>query len=330
MTRRNATGDGGGVTTAMMFGDVLRHFRERAGLKQVELARQIPCDRSHVARVETGRSVPPDVLVTKCDEILDTGDLLIALWGKVDWYPDVGHPNWFEHRAQMEAECAVLKEYQRQVIPGLLQTEEYARALFATLVDKGEEIDELVRARLSRQQRFFSQDDPPLYIVLLEEGCLRTMIGNPGTMRRQYAHLLDAGTRTNIRIQVVPVDRPGMRRPVTSMSMITLPDGETAVYSESLDRGHLNSEPALCVRHSRTYDVLKADSLSSSESAALIGEFMKGYRQHGHHLAQEQLQRSQRRQLHRSGRGMAHEQLQRSQRRRLRRGKDNPDGDPGA
>jgi transcriptional regulator with XRE-family HTH domain len=328
MTRRNATGDGA-VTTAVMFGNVLRHFRERAGLKQAELARQIPCDRSQVAKVETGLGVPSDVFVSKCDEVLDTGGLLLELWGKVDWYPDVGHPDWFEHRAQMDAECVALMQYQDRVIPGLLQTEDYARALFATEPEK-DEIEDRVRARLSRQQRFFSPGNPPLYVALLEESCLRTVIGGADVMHDQLAQVLAAGKRDNIRIQVVPADKPGILRPITPMSLITLPEGHRWIYSESLERGHLTDEPARYARHAQTYDVLRADALSADESAALIGEFMKGYRHHGHRVAQEQLQRVQRRQLHRSGRGMAQEQLQRIQRRRLRRGEDNPDDGPGA
>ncbi|MFF0723424.1 DUF5753 domain-containing protein [Streptomyces sp. NPDC004134] len=265
----------------------------------------------------------------KCDEILDTGGLLIALWGRVDWYPDVGHPNWFERRAQMDAECVTMREYQRHVVPGLLQTESYARALFTTEPNKAE-VEDRVRARLSRQQRFYSPKEPPHYVGLLEESCLRTVIGGAEVMREQYAHLLAAGERDNIRIQIVPADRAGIFRPTTPMSLITMPEGDDWIYWESLDRGHVTDAPAVYTRHAQTYDVLRADALSAHESAALIGEFMKGYRQHGHHLAQEQLQRVERRQLHRSGRGMAQEQLQRIQRRRLRRGEENPDGDPGA
>ncbi|WP_442802373.1 Scr1 family TA system antitoxin-like transcriptional regulator [Streptomyces sp. CMB-StM0423] len=136
------------------------------------------------------------------------------------------------------------------------------------------------------------------------------MIGGPEIMQGQCAHLPDAGQRTNIRIQIVPSCSPGMRRPATSMSLINLPEGQDWVYSESLEHGHLTDDPKVYARHSQTCDVLRADSLSAPESAALIGEFMEGYRHHGHRVAQEQLQRGQRRRLH--------------------RGQDNPDGDPGA
>lgn len=275
MTPRNATHRATG-TTAEMFGDVLKHLREAAGMTQAELARQIPCDRSYVARVETGTSVPPDTFGEKCDEVLGGNGLLARLWLKVDWYPDVAHPDWFERRAQMDAECAALREYQERVMPGLLQSEPYARTLFARHIDDEEKVEERVRARLSRQQRFLSSEGP-LYIVVLDESCLRNVVGGPEVMHEQCGHLLAAGRRKNIHIQVAPADRPELDRPPGSVSLITLPDDEKWAYAEALDRGHFSANPAVYGHQLRTYDVLRADVLSARESAALIGEFMEGY-----------------------------------------------------
>lgn len=245
-------------------------------MTQAELARQIPCDRSYVARVETGTSVPPDTFAEKCDEVLGGNGLLARLWLKVDWYPDVAHPDWFERRAQMDAECVALREYQERVMPGLLQSEPYARTLFARHIDDEEKVEERVRARLSRQQRFLSSEGP-LYIVVLDESCLRNVVGGPEVMREQCQHLLAAGQRKNIHIQVAPADRPELDRPPGSVSLITLPDDEKWAYAEALDRGHFNANPAVYEHQLRTYDVLRADVLSARESAALIGEFMEGY-----------------------------------------------------
>ncbi|MGW6641245.1 helix-turn-helix domain-containing protein [Streptomyces iakyrus] len=296
MSRRN-----GGASTAAVFGEVLRHFREAALLTQEGLARQIPCDRSHVARVEGGTRVPQDTFAKTCDELLGTGGVLARLWARIDWYPQVEHPDWFRRRAEMDEVAVSLREYQERVMPGLLQTADYAQSLFSLLVS-GEELEERVRARLSRQQRFLAEGGP-LYIVVLDESCLRNMIGSPAVMRDQCAHLLDVGRRPNIRIQVAPASRLGLFRPSGSMSLIKLPDGHEWVYSESLDRGHFNDDPALFARHSHTYDVLRADALSAPQSAALIHETMERYAHHGRELAdldQEQLQRRQRRQLHRN------------------------------
>ncbi|MFE9443335.1 Scr1 family TA system antitoxin-like transcriptional regulator [Streptomyces sp. NPDC006602] len=303
MTRRNAEG-ASGVTSADLFGEVLRHFRELALLTQDGLAREIPCDRSHVARVEAGTRVPQDTFAKKCDEVLGTGGMLARLWGKVDWYPQVEHPDWFRRRAEMDEVAVALREYQERVVPGLLQTEDYARALFSRLVS-GDELEERVRARLSRQRRFLV-DGGPFYAVVLDESCLRNVVGGPAIMRDQCAHLLSLGRRPNIHIQVASADRIGLVRPSGSMSLIKMPDGHEWVYSESLDRGHFNGDPAVYARHSQTYDVLRADSPSAPESAVLIGDAMERYEHHEQprsqrgDLDQEQPQRRQRRQLHRS------------------------------
>ncbi|MFI5680663.1 helix-turn-helix domain-containing protein [Streptomyces cellulosae] len=304
MTRRNAEG-ASGVTSADLFGEVLRHFRETALLTQDGLAKEIPCDRSHVARVEAGTRVPQDTFAKKCDEVLGTGGVLARLWGKVDWYPQVEHPDWFERRARMDAEAVAVRAYQTQVIPGLLQTPDYARALFSRRLEKADEAEDRVRARLSRQQRFYAVDGP-FYLVVLDESCLRNVVGGADVMRDQCAHLLNVGRLPNIRIQVAPADCPDVDRPDTSLSLIDMPDGRKWVYSESLDRGHFNDDPAIFTQHSRTYDVFRADVLSAPQSAALISDVMEGYEHHEQprsergDLDQEQPQWRQRRRLHRS------------------------------
>ncbi|MFF5183006.1 Scr1 family TA system antitoxin-like transcriptional regulator [Streptomyces sp. NPDC000345] len=293
------------TTNAVLFGELLRHFREGALLTQEALAQAIPCDRSLVARVEMGTRVPQEPFAKKCDEVLRTGGALGRLWGRVDWYGQVEHPDWFKQRAEMDAEAVSLREYQERVMPGMLQTPEYAHALFSR-VTSGNEVDERVRARLSRQQRFLA-DDGPLYVVVLDESCLRHVVGGPEVMRDQCAYLLSVARRPNIRIQVAPAHFPELLRPNVSMSLIELPDGRRWVYSESVDRGHFNDDPAAFAGHSRAYDVLRADALSARESAVLIGDAMEGYGRHGQartrrgDLDQEQLQRRERRQLPRSG-----------------------------
>ncbi|WP_390898420.1 helix-turn-helix domain-containing protein [Streptomyces angustmyceticus] len=306
-----------------MFGEVLRHFREAAGYTQEELSNKIPCDRSQVARVEGGTRVPQESFARQCDELLLTGGVLLRLWGRIDWYPEVQHPDWFERRAEMDAEAVALREYQERVFPGLLQTPDYAHALFSRRSTNVDEIESRVRARLSRQQRFLV-DGGPLYLAVLDESCLRNAVGSREVMRDQCAHLLSVGERANIRIHVAPAGLFGIIRPSGSMSLIELAD-DRWVYSESLDQGHFNNDPAVFARHTQTYDVLRADALSAPESAALIGDFMEGYGDHGQAPAehsdmdQEQLQRPRRRQLHRGGAHLDEEQLQRRQRRQLHR-----------
>ncbi|MFI6371538.1 Scr1 family TA system antitoxin-like transcriptional regulator [Streptomyces sp. NPDC050546] len=301
MSRRNG-GVGSGVSTAAVFGEVLKHFREAALLTQEGLAGRIPCDRSHVARVEAGTRVPTDGFSKTCDELLGTGGVLQRLWGRIDWYPQVEHPDWFQRRAEMDANAVKLYEYQDMVVPGLLQTADYARALLSQKA-RGELLEDRVRARLSRQQRFLAADGP-LYIAVLDESCLRP-VGPSSVMRDQCAHLLSLGQRPNIRIQVAPAGRYDLVRPNSSMSLITLPHSEQWIYSESLSRGYFNNDPNAYDKQCQAYDVLRADAPSALESAALIREAMEGYERNDEKprrsdLDQEQLQRKRRRQLHRN------------------------------
>ncbi|MFC8450833.1 Scr1 family TA system antitoxin-like transcriptional regulator [Kitasatospora sp. NPDC057223] len=299
---------GSTVSSAVLFGGEFRDARETAGYSQAELAKLLHCDRTLVTRIENGGRVPQEDFVASCDEVLGTGGVLTRIWRKVDWYAEVEHPDWFQRFADMEAEAVAIRAYQVSRIYGLLQTEDYARALFARGAAAGnpELIEERVAARMSRQHRFLAVDGP-LLVVVLDESAIRWTVGGPEVMRRQLQHLLEVGRRPNTVIQVAPFGLGDLlRRPVTSMSLVRLPDGAEWVYSESLDRGHFSEDPAVLARHSRTYDVLRADVLSARESAALITGAMEGYdhddsRSRRGSLAQEQLQRGQRRRVHRGG-----------------------------
>ncbi|MBH1936481.1 XRE family transcriptional regulator [Streptomyces sp. AV19] len=305
MARRNA-GSGSVATAPETFGELLKHYREAAGLTQARLAKRLLCERSVLARIEAGKRPPSEDVVRACDRELGTGGALLKLWRRIDWYPDVEHPDWFNRRAEMDAEAESLHEYQNQVMPGLLQTEDYARALFS---HRGAETDldvveRLVRARLSRQQRFL-RSGGPLLVVVLDESTIRNVVESHRVMHGQCSHLLTVGKRPNVRIQVAPSWDGSLIRPKASMSIIKLPDGHEWVYTESLDRGHFSDDPAVVARHVRTYDVLRADCLSATESAAFISEAMERYgrdedRSGRGSLDQEQLQRPRRRQLYRS------------------------------
>ncbi|NJA55037.1 helix-turn-helix domain-containing protein [Streptomyces sp. NEAU-H3] len=281
------------------------HFRTQAGVTQAELARALNVERSLVSKFESGDRVPDLKHAEDADAFLDAGGALVELWKETDWYPDVQHPDWFERRAEMDAEAMTIMEYSADSIPGLLQVSDYAQALFARAGLNDEEQDERVRARLSRQMSFLESEGPVL-IVVIAESCLRTVVGSYEVMASQCGHLLEVGGRPNVWIQVIPEDSPATVRPKMSMSIISLPDGKTWVYSESLDMGHFSEDPKSIARHSRRYHAARAGALSASDSATLIREMMERYggndsprRQPGA-VVQEQLQRGRRRQLHRN------------------------------
>jgi transcriptional regulator with XRE-family HTH domain len=307
MSRRNGS-SGEADTPAVVFGKLLMHTREAMGMSQSQLARLVFTDRTLIGKYEKGVNVPSREFVRKCDEVLQTDGLLLWMWGEINWYPaTVLHPDWFERRADMDAELTHLYEYETHLIPGLLQTGAYARALFLHVESDSEtRVAGRVQARLSRQDRFHSPDGP-LYVVLLKEGCIRQVVGGADVMREQLDRLLKLSELPNIHIQVIPYTFHHVVSPTQPMSLITLPEGERWVYSEYLDGGHFSADPSVLSRHQRRYDRVRADALSPRESAALIAEAREGYdhdeyaRPERGPLAQEQLQRRQRRQLHRNG-----------------------------
>ena len=282
MARRNSRyGGEGAETPGGVFGVLLRIKREDAGLTQEQLAELVHVERSLITKFENGERVPRRELVEQFDAILGGRGELIRLHRRINWTIRLSFfPDWFRRRAVMDAELVELHEYQSQLIPGLLQTDAYARALFARVAGAdGDTAEDNVEARLSRQARFL-EPDGPLYVALLDEGCLMHELGNAETMREQMDHLLTVGALPNVCIQVVPYSLRHVPAPKTPMSLIVLPDGHRWIYSESLDMGHFSDNPKVLTKHQRTYDLLRADALSARESAVLISEVRERHRTH--------------------------------------------------
>jgi transcriptional regulator with XRE-family HTH domain len=289
-----------------MFGEELKYAREAAGYTQEELGKLRHCDRTVISRTESGKRKPSIEEVEDLSRLLNTGDLLMRLYGRVDWEASIEHPDWFQEYVDVEAISIGLRAYQDGTMYGLLQCQQYARALFATgdAASNSEEIEELTRARLSRQSRFLVPDGP-LLLVILDESAIRRVVGGPVVMRCQMEHLLRVAQLRNVVIHVAPFSNQ-QTLINTAMVLLELPDGQRMVYSESLDRGHLNGDSATVARHHRRYDQFRGECLSESDSLRLIAEALEGFRDEEQRLrrsrlAEEQLQRQQRRQLHRGG-----------------------------
>ncbi|MFJ8477395.1 helix-turn-helix domain-containing protein [Kitasatospora sp. NPDC094011] len=294
------------ASSARMFGEELRFYRELAGYTQEQMAKLLHCTRPNITRYESGQRRMPPELLELAETVLGTGGTLKRLWERVDWNAQIEHPDWFQAHADTEAEAVGLQAFQANYIHGLLQCRDYARAMFEAggTDDCPEVIEERVVARLARQERFLAEGGPQL-VVLLDESAIRSVVGGPKVMVRQMQHLLRVAQRGNIVVQVVPFTA---RATIINLSMVLLemPDGRHTVYSESLDMGNPSDDPAVVSGHRRRYDRLRADALTAAESLALIAEALEGFRDDAERaqrdqLAQEQLQRHQRRRLHRGG-----------------------------
>ncbi|MFF1788700.1 Scr1 family TA system antitoxin-like transcriptional regulator [Kitasatospora sp. NPDC058243] len=294
------------ASSAILFGEEIRYARELAGYTQEELGKLLHLDRTVISRMESGQRKPSIDEVEELDQLLDTGGLLRRLYDRVDWTAQIEHPDWFQSHADLEAEAVGLHAFQTDYMHGLLQCRDYARAMFEAggTDERPEVIEERVTARLARQERFLTEGGPQL-VVLLDESAIRSVVGGAKVMVRQLEHLLRVARRENIVIQIVPFTaRVTIIK--TSMVLLEMPDGQHLAYSESLDRGNPSDDTAIVSGHRRRYDRLRGDALTVGDSLTLIAEALEGFRDDAERarrgqLAQEQLQRSGRRRLHRGG-----------------------------
>lgn len=271
----------GAETPAAVFGELLKIKRMDAGLTQDELAALVHAERSLITKFEAGQRVPSKEMVELFDAHLAGRGELIRLYRKINWTTRLSFfPDWFRRRATMDAQLIELHQYQTQLIPGLLQTEAYARALFERFADGDDQAaEDNLEGRMGRQGRFL-EPDGPLYGVLLDESCLVNVIGSTEVMREAMDHLLTVGELPNIYIQIVPFALHHVHVPKTPVSLIVMPNGRRWVYSESLDMGHFSNAPRTLAKHQRDYDRLRADALSARDSAALIREARERYSTH--------------------------------------------------
>jgi transcriptional regulator with XRE-family HTH domain len=308
MSQRNGT-SGEADTPGALWGRQLKRARQALGITQETLAKDLGFSRSTLAGYEAGKDVPSRTVAAQCDKLLQTSSTLADMWDDTNWYPAVAiHPGWFQRRADMDAKAVEIREYQLDIVPGLLQTADYARAVFELTNPQAtpQEIDVMVAARISRQERFLKLGGPQL-IVVMDESCLARMVGTRATMVGQLDQLLTVGELPNVRLQVLLLTTPNVAPPTSSMSFITLPDGRRWLYAEALDQGLFHDSPVTVAQHDRHYAVLQADALSAVDTAAWIRSVRKGLNENDDAseserspLAQVQLQRRQRRQLHRS------------------------------
>ncbi|MFD8149418.1 Scr1 family TA system antitoxin-like transcriptional regulator [Streptomyces sp. NPDC001046] len=251
------------------FGSELRRCREAAGLSQKELGDCIYCTGSLVGQIETAHKVPTREFAERADAALMTDGCFSRLVGLV---LRSQLPTWFQQFAELEGRAGFISTYQAQMIYGLLQTEEYARAVLATgLPDR---LDELVAARLERQ-RILLRDKPPVAWVVLDEAALHRPIGGREVMRKQLAHLLSFADRRWVRIQVLPFDAGEHASLIGSFTSLRFGDDPEIVYTEDLISGHMTANPDTVREAAFRYAHLQAAALSVKDSVDLISRVME-------------------------------------------------------
>ncbi|WP_327336321.1 helix-turn-helix transcriptional regulator [Streptomyces sp. NBC_01324] len=258
------------------FGQLLRRLRDERGWTQDELAERMGCSGTHISAVETGRRPPTLQFARNADRVFGAGERFERL-SRAARYTALleGFPDYVAH----EARAAEIRLYEVGVVPGLLQTREYAAALEADAVRREaitpEQADERVELVL-RRQAALARIPSPLIFVVLDEGCIRRPMGDPAIMDAQLEHLLRFAERPNTVLQVAPFSM-GARRPFSlPITVLTMPDRSLMSYAESAQRGHLERETGLVLPMLTAYHQLQAEAPSQAASVDMIEQLRKG------------------------------------------------------
>jgi transcriptional regulator with XRE-family HTH domain len=255
-----------------LFAAELQAARARAGMSRDELAARINYSPSLVGMVESMRRVPRLDFAQRCDEALATTGTFARLHEHLRTAP---FPSWFRPFAQHEAEATALRTFQLVLVPGLLQTGEYARALLKTKLGATEdEVDQLVTARLERQA-ILDRDTPPLLWVLMDEEALHRPVGGRDVMRVQAEHLVEMAGRPNVVVQVIPADVGAHQGLAGAFVIADFASAPSIVYLETALTGLVVERQEDVATVTLTYDTLKTEALPRAASLELLREVAK-------------------------------------------------------
>jgi transcriptional regulator with XRE-family HTH domain len=255
-----------------VFGRQLKRLRVWAEMERPELGARTGYSSSTIASFEQGRRIPPPRFIDKADEVLGGHGVLAELKEEV---ARAQYPAFFRDAARLEAEAVELHVYASMAVPGLLQTEEYARAVFAMwrpLLDE-EVVDQRVAARLARQEIFARRPAPHLSFVI-EEAVLHRPLGGLQVWRGQLEESLLVGQKRNVEIQVMPLSREehaGLAGPFTLMETR---EGRRIAYTEVQGDSRVHTERSKVRELEGAYGIIRAQALTPMESLALIEKLL--------------------------------------------------------
>ncbi|KOU83467.1 helix-turn-helix domain-containing protein [Streptomyces sp. CH8.1] len=267
--------DEGGAQTPEEFArEELRRHREVAGLTQDGLGERIFTTGSYVGQMENGqRRLRPEIAAL-IDKELGTGDYFSRLSKAFK----SKHVEYFAVAAELEVRATAIYEYGSSLVLGLLQTEDYARAVIRggnpTALDAY--VESLVSSRMERQRLLDDPVTPELWVVL-HEAVLRTVVGGHVVMAAQLRHIAACVRDHRMTLQVVPFTAGAQGTLGSLVTIMQFPDAPDVVYTEGPRVGHLIDYPALVQRHWKLYDLARAAALSPTASLALIESVAEEY-----------------------------------------------------
>ena len=266
-------------TPRQVFGAMLRYYRERAGLSRTELASQISKSVSLIQAIELGQRVATAEVTDDLERALTADGALSRLREEIgDGLGYQPYPSWFEDWVASERQARKLRWFEPMLIPGLLQTEEYARAVFQARFGATEgEIDDQVAARLKRQE-ILERDDPPALWVIVDEWALRRPVGGRQVMREQVVHLIEMSHRPRVSLQVISAD-VGAHRGLWAGAFIIadFEDAPPVGYQETACQGQYVDRREDVETIIDCWDTLVREALPWAASQALLEETAKSW-----------------------------------------------------
>jgi transcriptional regulator with XRE-family HTH domain len=259
-------------------GRQVKLLRERAGLTQRDLGDRLGYSEDLISSLERGRRTPQREFLAAADELLGAGGLLLATADEVERArakARVRHPAWFRDYARLEASAVEINDYSTHDVPGLLQTERRARALYEMrkpVLDQ-ETIERRVAARLDRQ-RILTAWPAPLVTAVIEEGALRRPIGGNEVHKEQLQHLIALAALRNIEIQVMPTARSEHAGMGGQFILLTPKGKQQVAYVEAQNQASLLIDREEVRILAARYGSIRAQALAPHESLALMTDML--------------------------------------------------------
>jgi transcriptional regulator with XRE-family HTH domain len=287
MTESMTLGGGGPTVQRLLVGARLRRLRTDMELSREEAAEAIRASEWKIHRLENGQvgfkeRDLVDLLerygVTDPDEIEE----LLAMAREANtpgWWQHYGDvlPQWFRTYVDLESAASLIRTYEGQYVPGLLQTDDYMRAVVqgALLDETAEDMGRRVRLRMARQT-VLTREHPPRLWAVVDEAALRRPVGGPGVMKGQVQRLLDAAELPNVTLQILPLDTGAHPAMVGSFSLLRFPDQELpdVVYLEHLTGATYLNKPEDVGQYLHVMETICVRAAAPDRSRELLGRLL--------------------------------------------------------
>ncbi|WP_371782518.1 helix-turn-helix domain-containing protein [Streptosporangium subroseum] len=264
------------ASTRVQFGIELRKYRLLSGFTQRKLCAAIHLSISQLSMLENGHRAPSRELAHKVDDVLGLGTALVDLLDRLNRTADQ-LPRWFRPWLEFEREAESLRMWEPLMVPGLLQTEAYARAILSRSPGiANEQVEEHIAARMDRQG-ILRRPMPPTLWVILDESVLHRPIANPEVMKGQFQRLLEAAKSPWIFLQVLPYSSHNVIGLLGGFMVADMPKSAPPVaYIDSQSTEDRVSERIEEVKRLEfRYELIRVDALSRHESLSMIKETVR-------------------------------------------------------